>query len=174
MAKSSTIIIGGLSGTGSTTASKQLSEQLGLEYVYAGGIFRELADEAGETIVEFNETLKSHPEQERAIDDTLIERAKAGDVIIESRVLGWILPKEVPAFRVWLTCDISERVHRILLREETTRDKVDLREQLEKQRYQDLYKVDQSDLSSMDLVVDTTKIPAGTATEQIIKAHRKR
>lgn len=167
------LIIGGLSGTGSTTASRLVAERLGLEHVYAGRIFREHAAAAGETIEQYNETLKRHPELERKIDDGLIERARQGNVIIESRVLAWILPPGTPGFKVWLTCDEDERLRRIREREPGTTEDIKTRERLERERYETLYSISLSDLGTQDLVIDTTKIPAKEVAERILTAFKK-
>ena len=41
------ITIGGLAGTGTTTAAKVLSEKLDVPFVSAGSIFRDMAKERG-------------------------------------------------------------------------------------------------------------------------------
>jgi cytidylate kinase len=168
------LIVGGLSGTGSTTASRLAAKRLGLEHVYGGGIFREHAKAAGETIERYNETLKDHPELERKIDDGLIERARQGRVVIESRVLAWILPDAIPACRVWLTCDEAERLRRVREREPGTDEDIRKRERLERERYETLYSVSLSDLGVHDLVVDTTSVPAEEVSDRILAAFRKR
>lgn len=172
MAERKALIIGGLSGTGSSTASKEISKQLDMEYIYAGGIFRRFAKEAGETIEKYNETLKDNPDFERRIDIELIERAQAGNVLVESRVLGWILPTKTPSFRVWMVCQKDERVRRINLREQTTRESIFTRERLEEERYETLYQIDQSDFSPYDLLIDTSKLPPGATAERIIEEYR--
>lgn len=167
------LIVGGLSGTGSTTASRLAAERLGLEHVYAGGIFRQHAAAAGETIEQYNETLKRHPELERKIDEGLIDRARQGNAVIESRVLAWILPPDIPGSKVWLTCDEGERLRRIRQREPGTTEDIKTRERLEGERYETLYAISLSDLGTQDLVVDTTDLPAEAVSERILAAFKK-
>lgn len=174
MSRPTTIIINGHPGTGSTTASNLLAEHFGYEHVYGGKIFRELAKEDGKSIEEFMALLANNPAQERQIDNQLIERAKQGDAIIESRVLPWLLPKDQAFYKVWLTCDFDERVRRIQKREafddhaEAAR-KITFREGVDAKRYQDLYGIDLEDRSVFDLVIDTTKIPVGTVAKRVIE-----
>ena len=167
--KHTTIIINGRPGTGSTSVSKVLSEELGIEHVYAGGMFRAMAAEAGVQLEDFLTAIADDPDRERSIDDGLIDRAREGNVIIESRVLGWILPDDVPAFRIWLTCDIAERVRRIHQRDATedVKKKMRYRDELDTDRFKKLYNIDLDDLSPFDLVIDTSTTPVDQVVAQI-------
>lgn len=167
--KHTTLIINGRPGTGSTSVSKVLSEELGIEHVYAGGMFRAMAAEAGVQLEDFLAALADDQDRERSIDDGLIDRAREGDVIIESRVLGWILPKDVPSFRIWLTCDTAERIRRIHQRDATddVKKKMQRRDDLDTERYKKLYNIDLDDLSPFDLVIDTTHTPVDQVVAQI-------
>lgn len=160
--KHENIVINGLPGTGSTTVAKMLSEKLGFEHVYAGGIFREMARKAGQSLEVFMAAIIDRPDEERKVDDALIARLKKGSVIIESRVVAWLLPREIPAYKVWLTCEFTERVRRISQREPTpdVEDRVKAREQIDIDRYTRLYNLDLVDLSVFDRIIDTTSIPA--------------
>jgi adenylate kinase family enzyme len=89
------ILLSGLSGTGSTTAAKRIAADAGLKYVYGGQIFRNLAAERGISLEELVELLEAHPEIEEEIDQRLVEAAMAGDVLVESRTVGWLFPREV-------------------------------------------------------------------------------
>lgn len=157
-AKHTTIILNGLAGTGSTTVAKLLSEELGYEHVYAGGIFRQMAKGAGQSIERFMADLADDPDRERTVDEQLIARARQGEVIIESRVLAWLLPQDIPAYKVWLTCEHAERVRRIDKREGTSNahERIERRERVDEQRYQTLYGIDLSNLQVFDQVIDTT------------------
>ncbi len=173
MPKPTTIIINGHPGTGSTTAASLLAERLRYEHVYGGGIFRQMATEAGESIETFMANLHQDPQRERAVDERLLERAQQGHVIIESRVLAWLVPKDAPYFKVWLTCDFGERVRRIQQRESfkdpaEAAEKITFREGVDAKRYRNLYGFDIEDRSVFDVVIDTTKIPVGTVADQVI------
>jgi CMP/dCMP kinase len=179
MKKGRTIIINGLSGSGSTTAAKALARKLGYEHVYAGGIFRELAKEAGQSIEGFLKALENDPDRERAIDDNLMERAKQGSLVVESRVLPWLVPKEEEYFKVWLTCDFDERVRRLHQRE-SHRERADAKRHISERdgmdinRYRKVYGVDLNDLSVFDLVVDTTNDSPETVQGRILGKFRGR
>lgn len=164
------IIINGLPGTGSTTVAKFLAEDLGLEHVYAGGLFRQMAKEAGMTLEAFNEALTNDPDRERAFDDSLINRAREGSVIIESRTLGWLLPSDVAAYKAWLTCEFTERVRRINQRDDypDSKELILRRERSEQERYEALYSINMADFSVFDRVIDTTKTPAREVANSIL------
>ena len=52
------ITIGGLAGTGTTTAAKVLSEKLDVPFVSAGSIFRDMAKERGMSVLSLVSLLK--------------------------------------------------------------------------------------------------------------------
>jgi len=63
------ITIGGLPGSGTTTSARLIERNLGFKHIYAGLIFRELAEERGMSLEEFSK----HAEGNRDIDN-LIDR----------------------------------------------------------------------------------------------------
>lgn len=154
------ILLSGLSGTGSTTAAKRVAADLGLDYVYGGQIFRNLAKEKGISLEELAESLERNQEDEREIDRRLVEEGKRDNVLIESRTVGWIFPREVVAVRIWLTCDLAERLRRVQSREHHPRSAENLlrREASDNRRYLALYGIQEGDFSPFDLVIDTTNL----------------
>ena len=154
------ILLSGLSGTGSTTAAKRIAADFHLRYVYGGQIFRNLAVERGITLEELAESLERDQETEKEIDRRLIEAAMADDVLVESRTIGWLFPREQSAFRIWLTCDLEERLRRVQGRENHPRSAENLlrREASDNRRYEMLYGIEPDDFSPFDLVIDTTTL----------------
>ena len=154
------ILLSGLSGTGSTTAARRIAADLGLRYVYGGQIFRNLAVERGISLEELAESLERNPETEREIDRRLIEAGMADDVLIEGRTIGWIFPVDVPASRIWLICELPERLRRVQAREHHPRSAENLlrREASDNRRYRTLYGIEPEDYSPFDLVLDTTRL----------------
>jgi cytidylate kinase len=169
-----TLIINGLAGTGSSTVAKLLAERTGLEYVYGGGIFRQMAAEAGKSLEQHMADLADDPEAEQAVDSRLITRALAGDVIIESRVVAWLMPAGSRPFCVWLTCDEDERVRRVGDRDdhEDAKQRIEQREAVDAARYRSLYGIDLEDHSVYDLVIDTTNIPADEVADRVAEGFR--
>src|SRR5437016_3819802 len=120
------LLLSGLSGTGSTTAATRIARDLGLRYVYGGQIFRSLAVERGVSLEELAESLEQDQETEREIDRRLIEEAKTDNVLVEGRTIGWIFPHDIPACRIWLTCNLEERLRRVQGRDRHPRAADDL------------------------------------------------
>jgi cytidylate kinase len=164
------ILLSGLSGTGSTTAAKRIAEDLGLRYVYGGAIFRMMAKKLGIPLEELVESLEWNAEKEREVDDHLKALARSEDnILIESRTIGWILPEEVPALRIWLTCDLTERLRRVQNREHHARSPENLlrRESSDNKRYRALYGIEPDDFTPFDLVLDTTDLSVDEVVREI-------
>jgi cytidylate kinase len=163
------ILLSGLSGTGSTTAAKRVAADFNLSYVYGGEIFRNLAVERGISLEELAESLEQNPDTEREIDRRLIDAGMRDDVLIESRTVGWIFPKDVPSLRIWLVCDLEERLRRVRAREHHPRAAENLlrRERSDNRRYHDLYGIEENDFAPFHLVIDTTHLSVDAVVEQI-------
>ena len=62
------ISVGGLPGSGTSTVCEILEERTGLEYIYAGRIFREMAEEKGMTLEEFSTFCEKDDTVDRELD----------------------------------------------------------------------------------------------------------
>lgn len=164
------ILLSGLSGTGSTTAAKRIASDLGLKYVYGGQIFRDRAKERGIPLEELVESLERNPEQERQVDQRLVEIGlREADILIESRTIGWIFPRDVPTVRIWLTCELPERLRRVQAREHHPRSPERLlrREASDNKRYRALYGIEPEDFSPFELILDTTNLSVDEVVHDI-------
>jgi cytidylate kinase len=170
------ILLSGLSGTGSTTAAKRIAADLGLRYVYGGQIFRNLAAERGISLEELAESLERDPEAEREIDRRLVAEGLGDDVLVEGRTIGWIFPPGVDALRIWLTCDLQERLRRVQAREHHPRSAENLlrREASDNRRYRTLYGIEPDDFSPFDLVLDTTNLSVDEVVDRLETFVRER
>lgn len=156
------ITISGLPGSGTTTVSRLVADELGLELLAGGEVFRQMASGAGMTLAEFGVHAQGHPEIDRELDDRLEARAAEGGCVIESRLAGWLATRAgLQAVRVWVDCDDQVRAARVAGREGTSlaRALIDNAERsdLERARYQAVYRVDLDDRSTYDLVLDSTR-----------------
>lgn len=163
------ILLSGLSGTGSTTAAKHIATDFDLSYVYGGQIFRNLAVERGVSLEELAEALEHDQESEREIDRRLVAAGMSENVLIESRTIGWIFPREIATVRIWLRCDLDERLRRVRAREHHPRSAENLlrREASDTRRYRELYGIEDGDFSPFDLVIDTTRLAVDEVVRQI-------
>ncbi|MCD6559737.1 MAG: AAA family ATPase [Palaeococcus sp.] len=165
------ITVSGLAGSGTTTLCRNLAGYYGFKHVYAGLIFRQMAEEMGMSLPEFQEYAELHPEVDREVDRRQVEAAKEGNVIIEGRLAGWMV-KEAD-LKIWLDAPLRVRVERVARREKKPYDIAFMetveREKQNKKRYLNLYSIDIDDLSIYNLVIDTSKwYPDGVF--EIVKA----
>jgi cytidylate kinase len=147
------VTISGLPGSGTTTVSRLVADALGVERLPGGEVFRQMAAEAGMSLAEFGAFVQGHPEIDRELDDRLQARAAEGDCVIESRLAGL-------------------RAARVAEREGTSItqaliDNAD-RSDLERARYQSVYRIDLDDRSTYDLVLDSTREPAEVLAAAIV------
>ena len=63
------ISLAGDLGSGKSTVSKILIEELGATYYSTGAIVRDIAEKRGMSVVELNTYMETHPEIDHEIDD---------------------------------------------------------------------------------------------------------
>ena len=94
------ITLAGLPGSGTSTVGREVAARLGLDHLDGGSVFRALAAEAGMSLAEFAAVAEGDDRIDRALDDRLTERARAGDVLLESRLSAWLVTRAgLPALR---------------------------------------------------------------------------
>jgi cytidylate kinase len=105
----------------------------------------------------------------------LVERAGQDDVLLESRLAGWLATRSaLRALRIWIHCDEVERARRVGARDGHDPDEAlatnQAREASERSRYLGFYDIDLQDLSIYDLVVDSTSTGPDAIVDQIVQA----
>lgn len=171
-----TITIGGLPGTGTTTACRSLQAITGLPYTYAGQIFRDMAKEHRMTLEQFGRYCEEHPEMDRSLDERQLALLRGAPLLLEGRLSGFLAQRErLPAFKVWFTCDPWVRAERIVNREggdvEDRMAEMRRREESEKKRYLAFYGYDPADLGVYDLVVDSTDLAPEDVVERVLSLY---
>jgi cytidylate kinase len=166
------IVIGGLHGTGKSTCAKMLAKKLKLGYLSAGELFRAMAKEKGMNIEEFSRYAENHHEVDREVDSKAIQASKKGNVVIEGQIAAGLVDR--PDITVFLTAPEQVRIERLSHRDnksnhESLRE-TKTREESERRRYMETYGIDVRDVSSYNLVIDTSKWSAEAVTEIIMKA----
>ncbi len=173
------ITISGLPGSGKTTVARLVADQLGLEHVYAGNIFRRQAEDAGLTLQEYLRRAESDPGIDRRLDDKMRERAKSGHAVLEGRLAGFVADEaKADALKVFLNASEAVRAARITNREggvtaERLRE-IQARETSDWRRYRDIYGVDYHDHSLYDVVVETDRRTPEDLAQEIVKHARVR
>lgn len=165
------ITIGGLAGSGTTTASKILSEKLGIPYVSAGDIFRQMAAESGMDILEFSEFAENNTEIDIEIDKRQALMAqKAEDLIVEGRLSAHFVDADL---KVWMIAPFDVRANRITQREskpvDVVKEEIRIRETSEALRYQEIHNIDINNLEIYDLILNTNSFQAENVADIILK-----
>ncbi|PKK86399.1 MAG: cytidylate kinase [Thermoplasmata archaeon HGW-Thermoplasmata-1] len=169
------LTIGGPPGSGTTTACKLLEQRLRIPYVYAGGIFRDMAEERGMCLAEFGAYCERNPDIDKELDARQLEILKHGGVVLEGRLSGWIASRNgIAAFKVWMDADLDVRAKRIVNREggdvNSRMAEMLAREASERKRYSEYYGIDLADISMYDLVVDTGDKTPDEIVDLVIKS----
>ena len=173
------ISLAGDLGSGKSTVSKILIEQLSATYYSTGAIVREIAERRGMSVVELNTYMETHPEIDHEIDDGIARLSDDERLLIIDSRMAWHFTKGT--FKIYLTTDIETAATRIMLNNrkgehcsslEETISCTKARRESEKKRYFEQYDVDIVDLSNYDLVLDTTYATPDEVAEKIISAFR--
>jgi cytidylate kinase len=169
------VTISGLPGAGTSTVARAIADRLGLDHLDGGTAFRAMAAERGLSLAAFGALAESDPTIDRELDERLAARAEAGDVVLESRLAGWIATNGgLDALRVWIECDDRERARRVAGREGAALDAAveanREREASEAARYRAYYGIEIADRSVYDLVIDSTTRPPPEIVEEVLRA----
>lgn len=172
-----TVTVGGLAGTGTSTLCRLLAARLDLPYTYAGSLFRQEAARRGLSLAEFGQLCQDDPSVDRSLDDRQLELLRAGGVLLEGRMAGWLAEHHrVDAFTVWVVCDEDVRMGRITERDggdvEEQRARTRTREASEFARFADYHGADLTELSIYDLVLDSTDLAPTELADGVLEAMR--
>lgn len=142
-------------------------------------MFRAMAVEYGMTLAQFGAYAAKQPAVDIELDRRLADRARAGQVVVESRLAGWIAHNEaLDGVLVYIDCDDAVRAQRVATREAIAIDQALAenaeREKVERDRYLALYEIDIADLTIYDLVLDSGRLDPAEIAEQIVVAARRR
>lgn len=159
------ITISGDIGSGKSTVAKLLVADLDYSYLSTGAIQRQIAKDLGMTTLELNKL----SENDRTIDDKIDNYTRnltnsSEDYIVDSRLAWHFIPS---SYKVYLRCEdkiASQRIYddKTRISDEQSKDilfllgKIKDRRMSEKERFQELYGIDFSDLSNYDQVIDTS------------------
>ncbi|MBW2973004.1 nucleoside monophosphate kinase [Candidatus Woesearchaeota archaeon] len=168
------ITISGEPGSGKSTIAKALAEKFNLKLYSEGDFFRELAEEKGVSLLELNKMAEDDPSIDKAVEEKakkLVEEAK-DNFVIDGRTAFRLLPKSL---KIYLKVDIDDAAKRVQKRRQLgeekemtidqTKENLLKREESEVNRFKKYFKIDVTDESQYDLIIDTT----GQTSEESIK-----
>ena len=166
------ITIGGLAGTGTSTVASILSQRMGIPYLSAGDIFRQMAAERGMDVLDFSKFAEGNTDIDREIDQRQAQVARESeDLIVEGRLSAYFV--EAP-LKPWLTAPLDVRSVRISHREdkpvELVREEILTREKSEAKRYQEIHNLDIGDMEVYHLIINTERFDAPGVAQIIEKA----
>ena len=170
------ITVTGLSGSG--TSTKLLSRETGLEYIYAGALFREMAAENNMDVESFGVHAETHPEIDRELDDKMIDRARQGNAIIEGRMISCLVRENnIPALTVLINADTDVRAQRVSGREHLDRksaqNKITDRDERDRKRYYDLYGLDPLENKWYNIIIDNSELTPEETCRKILDLYER-
>lgn len=175
------ITLAGYAGTGKTTVGKILEETLGYEFLYTGGMVREMARKKGMTVAEFQDSLDTMDELDQEIDSYQKKLGEERDNIIVDGNIAFnfiphsfkvkllVTPEEAARRRFAQSQESTDRNEKKYASEAEALEEIKERMQRHTDRFKEKYNIDLEDMSNYDLVVDTTNISAEEVAEQILK-----
>ncbi|MDR0815071.1 MAG: cytidylate kinase family protein [Bacteroidales bacterium] len=174
------ISITGDLGSGKSTVSDILCKELKYGYVYTGAIQRKIAEKYGMTTTELNKYAETHPEIDEEIDSTFRSLNDATDLIVDSRLAWFFIPK---SFKLFLKtnlmvaadriCKDKQRKNESYLSVDEAAKQMTERKTSENKRYMELYGADCTNMRLFDLIVDTSFISPAKVAEIILKSYKE-
>jgi len=178
-------ICGGL-GSGKSSTAKMVANKLGFAHFSSGDFFRQVGLELGLSVNELNKRAETDKKIDEMTDEKLKQMNNKEKVVIDSRTAYHWIPE---SFKVYLDLPRDIAKQRILnsiqenkLRQESEQsttieevyEKMQERFTSEQKRYWDLYKINNTDMSQYDLVVDTNKNNLEQVVDIIVSEYKKR
>jgi len=165
------ITISGLAGSGTTTASKILSEKTGIPYISAGDIFRQMAAENGMDILEFSKFAEENEDIDIEIDKRQAQIAKEKEnLIVEGRLSAHFVDADL---KLWFIAPLDVRTQRITQRENkpyaTVKEEIITRSKSEAKRYGEIHNIDIEDMEIYDLIINTGSFKPETIADIVLK-----
>lgn len=175
------VIISGMPAAGKTTTAKLVAKRLKLKVIGGTDILKEMAKEKGYatsgknwwdtlTAVKFLKEREKNFEIDIETDRRLIEKAKAGNIVITSYTLPWLTAF---GFKVWLSASPATRARhmaqRVGISASKARPILKVRDRENCLLYKKLYNIEfGKDTEPFDLILDTNKTTEKEVADQII------
>ncbi len=170
------ITVSGPHGSGKTTIAKALAQALGLRYISAGELFRKLAKERNMNIVEFTKYAANNPEIDYLIDNSIIEEAKKGNIVVDSQLAYWFL-RDMNPISILIYASKEVRIKRIMEREgyslEGAKREIRIRDKIEKERFKKLYGLEIWKIEFFDFALNTSKLSKEESINLVIDVCKK-
>lgn len=163
------ICISGLSGSGKNSVGRLVAEKLGFRLV--DPTFKTIAAKQKMSLMDFHRKAEKEHGIDKKFDEELIRQA-AGDCVVCSWLGPWMI-KDAD-IRVWLYAPSSARAARVAKRdgmgEEEAARHIAERDESNRMRYLDIYKIDIYDHSGFELVINSEKFMPEESANIIVAA----
>jgi len=151
------IAVSGVSGSGKSMAVSFILETMPqLRRVYAGGVFREMAEKRGMSIEEFSKTRPK--EDDYNLDRWMLKESIPGNVVSDGHIAAWVVG-DWADLRIFIRCPLKKRAERVAKREGVSRDeafkKLQERDTANAYHYRKIYGIDINDMSIYHKVIET-------------------
>jgi len=170
MNKRHIITLTGKPGSGKSSTADRVAEMLGYTRYSSGQMVRDILEQEGLTLTEYNQRARSDHALDTRVDERLRSLRDQKDIVIDARLGFYWLPE---SFKVYLDLDIdvaTARIYKDSISNESRRqvgeqsdslaaasDAVRARMQAERDRFRTLYHIDPFNTTHFDLVVDTSR-----------------
>ena len=183
--KKEIITIAGTLGSGKSSTAKKVAEILGFKHFSSGDFFRQVGLELGLSVNETNKAAETNPKIDEMTDEKLRQLRNTEKIVVDSRTAFHWIPE---SFKVYLNLPPEVAKNRILnsmkenkLRQQSEQsssaeevfNKNKERFESEQKRYWDLYKIDNTNKSQYDLIIDTNKNNLNEVVEKIVSEYKK-
>ncbi len=156
--KGLTITITGLSGSGKNTIAEAIAKSLKLKIFSAGDIERKFARQRKISIYKASTIRPKEIDYE--MDKTLLKLAMKGGYVLIGRLAGWVAGDWADC-RVFINCQKRIRAKRIAKRDNLTFKealvKIKERDEADKKRYWNLYRINLNERKIYNLFIDNNK-----------------
>ena len=168
------VTVSGEIGAGKSTVAKALARSLGLRYLSTGEVFREEARRRGLSLAAMGRLAEQDQTIDREIDRMQTDVARAGGVLVDSRLSGWLIDGDL---RIWFRAPLAVRAARVAARDglstEEALSALRGREESERRRYRAIYQIDLTDLGRYHVIVDTSIWSAPEIVEALLLLARR-
>ena len=177
------ITITGKPCSGKGTAAKEFCKKYNFEYICTGDMFREHAKRLGyDNILTFQEEDPRVKEVDNIVDSSIIKLGKEkinNNIVIDSRLAWHFIPN---SFKVFIDVDATIAGKRLLEANRETEKttsisdaikQLESRWNVENERYNELYQINNLNLNNYNLVVDSSNLTPLDVAEIIYKEYEK-
>lgn len=186
MNKKHIITIAGSLGSGKSSTAKKVAEMLGYQHFSTGDFFRAIAEKRGVSTVELNKIAETDLSVDKEADDRNIEIGKMENVVLDSRLAFHFIPD---SFKIFLEVNPIVAAKRILEDKknnlnrskesqnafdtvENILDSISERLVLEKNRYKELYNIDDTTSHEhFDIIINTEKMPLEEVSKKVVEEY---